>query len=52
MQMCIIYSVYVRFIDRTLQALYASNKLGNLNTLRNNPCVIDMVFFQGQDNTT
>jgi len=30
MQMYIIYSVYVRFIDRTLHAVHASNKIGNL----------------------
>jgi len=29
MQMYIIYSVYVTFIDRTLHAVYASNKFGN-----------------------
>jgi hypothetical protein len=35
MQMCIIYSVYVRFIDHTLHAVYASNKFGNLKHLCN-----------------
>jgi len=30
MQMSIIYSVYVRFIDRNLQVVCASNKFGNL----------------------
>jgi hypothetical protein len=30
MQMFIIYSVYVRFIDRTLRAADASKKFGNL----------------------